>query len=75
MGLHVEAECMPAQSAASGRNRGVEAVLVCAGGAFKMVSCPHYLGEIVIYVGLLVIQRGAHLNSWLILAWVVRRLN
>mmetsp|Transcript_17269 Transcript_17269/g.51724 ORF Transcript_17269/g.51724 Transcript_17269/m.51724 type:complete len:306 (-) Transcript_17269:5708-6625(-) len=44
------------------------------GGAFKMVSCPHYLGEIVIYVGLLVIQRGAHLNSWLILAWVVCNL-
>ena len=45
--------------------------MIFAGGAFTWISCPHYLGEIVIYAGLLVMQRGAHLNCWLILAWVV----
>lgn len=43
-----------------------------AGGAFEWVSCPHYLGEVVIYIGLLLMLRGRHLNAWLMLAWVVR---
>lgn len=46
--------------------------LATAGGAFEWVSCPHYLAEVVIYVGLLFVLRGRHVNAWLILFWVVR---
>eukprot|EP00798_Chlamydomonas_sp_ICE-L_P012253 gene12253-15398_t len=40
------------------------------GGMFELVSCPHYLGEVVIYAGLMLIMRG-QLNSVLMLCWVV----
>ena len=46
-------------------------LLLRLGGCFGWVSCPHYLGEIVIYIGLLLLQRGRRLNAWLILLWVV----
>ncbi|BDA45211.1 Polyprenol reductase 1 [Coccomyxa sp. Obi] len=44
------------------------------GGAFELVSCPHYLGEIVIYGGLM-IMLGRH-NSliYIIFCWVVANL-
>ena len=41
------------------------------GGAFTLVSCPHYLGEIVIYLGLTLILGGSNLCVWVVLAWVV----
>lgn len=41
------------------------------GGGFEWVSCPHYLGEIVIYVGLALASQGTAL-ALLVLAWVVR---
>lgn len=37
-----------------------------------MVSCPHYLAEIVIYVGLALVVDSKRLTSWLPLIWVVR---
>lgn len=43
------------------------------GGAFEFVSCPHYLGEIVLYSGLVVVQQG-RLEAWLIWGWVVSNL-
>jgi hypothetical protein len=48
--------------------------MVPRGGVFEWVSCPHYLGEIVIYVGLAVVLKGRGL-SLVILAWVVRTLH
>lgn len=45
--------------------------VVPRGGAFEWVSCPHYLGEIVIYCGFCVAQRGAPFAT-LVLMWVVR---
>lgn len=42
------------------------------GGAFELVSCPHYLAEIVIYAGLALVAGRGRLLPWLILAWVVR---
>jgi 3-oxo-5-alpha-steroid 4-dehydrogenase 3 len=42
------------------------------GGGFEYISCPHYLGEIVIYVGLAVLAGGLVTGPWLALAWVVR---
>ena len=38
---------------------------------FRWVSCPHYLGEVVIYAGLAITTRGAPL-SLMVLTWVVR---
>ncbi|KAK9789771.1 hypothetical protein WJX73_009613 [Symbiochloris irregularis] len=44
------------------------------GGAFALVSCPHYLGEIVIYAGLLM-SYGRHSElPWLIFLWVTANL-
>lgn len=45
-----------------------------AGGWFELVSCPHYLGEIVLYCGLVLFVEPT-LNSCLLLLWVVRCLS
>lgn len=42
-----------------------------AGNAFALVSCPHYLGEIVIYTGLLLAEGARRPLMWLMLGWVV----
>jgi hypothetical protein len=41
------------------------------GGLFELVSCPHYLGEVIIYAGLAVVVNGDRL-ALAVLAWVVR---
>lgn len=41
------------------------------GGLFELVSCPHYLAEIVIYAGLGLLIGAQRPLAWLILAWVV----
>lgn len=41
------------------------------GGAFELVSCPHYLAEIVIYRGLLFLLGSHNLLVWIIFTWVV----
>lgn len=41
-----------------------------AGGLFELVSCPHYLAEIIIYIGLLIASEG-QLMPLLMLVWVV----
>ncbi|GIL52527.1 hypothetical protein Vafri_8361 [Volvox africanus] len=43
------------------------------GGLFEMVSCPHYLAEILIYVALAIVTRGS-VGSILIVAWVLVNL-
>ena len=45
--------------------------VVPRGGAFELVSCPHYLAEIVIYAGLALVAGRRQLLPWLVLAWVV----
>jgi hypothetical protein len=45
-----------------------------AGGAFELVSCPHYLAELVIYLGLLLLGPSCRLVLGLVLVWVVRGL-
>ena len=42
-----------------------------AGGGFELVSCPHYLGEVVIYAGLVLVQAWCRATTWLMLLWVV----
>ena len=46
--------------------------MCCAGGGFEAVSCPHYLGEVVIYAGLVAALAGRRTTAWLMLLWVVR---
>ena len=41
------------------------------GGAFEFVSCPHYLGEIVIYLGLAILMGTRVAGPWFMVAWVV----
>ena len=45
------------------------------GGAFSLVSCPHYLGEIVLYAGLALILCGSNISIMVVFAWVVRSLS
>jgi 3-oxo-5-alpha-steroid 4-dehydrogenase 3 len=45
-----------------------------AGGLFELVSCPHYLAEIIIYLGLLIASEG-QLMPLLMLVWVVSSLD
>ena len=35
------------------------------------MSCPHYLGEVVIYAGLALAVGGRSSAAWLMLIWVV----
>ncbi|KAK6234236.1 hypothetical protein QUC31_006642 [Theobroma cacao] len=44
------------------------------GDWFNIVSSPHYLAEMVIYVGLLVASGGTDLTIWLLLGFVVANL-
>ena len=46
--------------------------IAAAGGLFELVSCPHYLAEILIYGGLVLVQGPQSVNIWLIFMWVVR---
>lgn len=41
-----------------------------SGGLFEWVSCPHYLAEIIIYLGLVLASQG-QLMPVLMLVWVV----
>lgn len=42
-------------------------------GMFALVACPHYLAEIMTYIGLVLLS-GRWPMSWLVLAWVVVNL-
>lgn len=44
------------------------------GDWFEIVSCPHYLAEIVIYAGILVATEGSDLTTWLLFGFVVANL-
>lgn len=59
-----------------GGSRARQAYKIPRGGAFELVSCPHYLGEVVIYAGLaLVAGAGRRTTAWLMLLWVVTNLS
>ncbi|KAK8260238.1 hypothetical protein V6Z11_D13G108900 [Gossypium hirsutum] len=53
---------------------GGEEYVIPKGDWFEIVSSPHYLAEIVIYVGLLIASGGADITIWLLLAFVVTNL-
>ncbi|WIA17188.1 hypothetical protein OEZ85_014071 [Tetradesmus obliquus] len=58
-----------------GSKPGIEetAYKVPTGGLFELVSCPHYLAEIIIYCGLLLVT-GGQLLPLLMLVWVAVNL-
>jgi len=41
------------------------------GGWFELVSCPHYLAELLIYVGLSLAVGGLSLTWWLVVLYVL----
>ena len=41
------------------------------GGLFELVSCPHYLGEVIVYLGLVLLTEGRRGDAWMMLSWVV----
>lgn len=43
-------------------------------GLFNLVSCPHYFGEIVIYLGLAIMMLNGPLRVWYPFVWVVVNL-
>lgn len=40
------------------------------GGCFELVSCPHYLAELLIYVSLSLVAGGLSLTWWLVVLYV-----
>eukprot|EP00898_Chlorokybus_atmophyticus_P005225 jgi/Chlat1/5703/Chrsp38S05524 len=60
--------------AGSSSNKSAGNYAVPRGGAFELVSCPHYTFEIVLYVGLLMVAGVRNVTLWLLLAWVVANL-
>lgn len=57
--------------AIAGLGQCISICFIFAGGGFQLVSCPHYLGEIIIYAGLLLTSGLLQLLPWLIFLWVV----
>ncbi|XP_040364433.1 polyprenol reductase 2 [Rosa chinensis] len=51
-----------------------DAYMIPYGDWFEIVSSPHYLAEIVIYVGFVVASGGVDLTIWLLLGFVVSNL-
>lgn len=54
--------------------RGKGQYVIPRRGLFQLVSCPHYFGEIVIYLGLSIVHVRDPLYVWFPLAWVVVNL-
>ncbi|CAN6451809.1 unnamed protein product [Victoria cruziana] len=44
------------------------------GDWFDLVSCPHYLAEVVIYAGILIANEGSDFTVWLLFVFVVANL-
>ncbi|KAK1275711.1 Polyprenol reductase 1 [Acorus gramineus] len=54
---------------------GGDEYVIPHGDWFEMVSCPHYLAEIIIYFGVLVATGGLDITIWLLLVFVVSNLS
>ncbi|KAI0501064.1 hypothetical protein KFK09_019282 [Dendrobium nobile] len=54
--------------------RGADEYIIPNGDWFEYVSCPHYLGEIVIYAGILLASGGFDPTVWLLFFFVVSNL-
>ncbi|CAN0890839.1 Polyprenol reductase 1 [Linum grandiflorum] len=56
------------------RGKKMDEYVIPCGDWFELVSCPHYLAEIVIYAAYVVATGGTHLTIWLIFGFVVANL-
>ncbi|KAG6527774.1 hypothetical protein ZIOFF_009903 [Zingiber officinale] len=56
------------------RNRRADEYVIPHGDWFAYVSCPHYLAEIIIYLGILVASGGSDVTIWLLFLFVVSNL-
>ncbi|XXG86104.1 hypothetical protein AAC387_Pa11g1065 [Persea americana] len=56
------------------RKEQVDEYTIPHGDWFEIVSCPHYLAEIVIYAGLLIASGGSDITVWLLFGFVVSNL-
>ncbi|XP_074524480.1 polyprenal reductase [Halichoeres trimaculatus] len=56
-----------------GKSGSVETLAhrVPEGGWFELVSCPHYLAELLLYVGLNLIYGGVSLTWWIVFSYVL----
>jgi len=61
-------------AAASSADSAAARYQIPRGGWFCHVSCPHYLAEILIYAGLVLVGGTATLHAALLLTWVVSNL-
>lgn len=57
-----------------GKARNTRRYVIPRGGLFQFVSCPHYFGEIVLYVGLALTETEGTLSGWYPCLWVVVNL-
>lgn len=57
-----------------GKNKNTRRYVIPRGGLFQFVSCPHYFGEIVLYVGLALTGTEGTLSGWYPCLWVVVNL-
>ncbi|XP_074589275.1 polyprenal reductase 1-like [Curcuma longa] len=56
------------------RNRQADEYVIPHGDWFAHVSCPHYLAEIIIYLGILVASGGSDVTIWLLFLFVISNL-
>ncbi|KAI8108235.1 hypothetical protein M9434_006264 [Picochlorum sp. BPE23] len=57
-----------------GKSKNTRRYVIPRGGLFQFVSCPHYFGEIVLYVGLALTGTEGTLSGWYPCVWVVLNL-
>ncbi|CAA6673482.1 unnamed protein product [Spirodela intermedia] len=56
------------------KQRRADEYLIPHGDWFEVASCGHYLAEIVMYLGIVLVSSGTDLTLWLLLAFVVANL-
>jgi len=72
--LQLHSHALLSRLTPGGKRDGPVRYRIPRGGAFDLVSCPHYLAEIVIYLGLAIMEGEATVKPWCMVAWVVSRL-
>ncbi|XP_047068632.1 polyprenol reductase 1-like [Lolium rigidum] len=56
-------------------NKDSDEYVIPCGDWFSRVSCPHYLAELVIYLGMLIASGGSDISVWFLFAFVITNLS